>query len=393
MLLSNHPIVLILKSRRFPSSYSGATDGGAILAYRQASRLADEGCLVHIITRGTFASTTYVRPNMVIRKVPFRSSNQQNPALRDLEEGASFVKSAIDNYSALLSESDIVFTHHWTSAVGLEAIVSPDKWIHMPHLLASEKARFDSRYANKYIFEAERLIIESCTSLICVSDKESKEVSMHYGSLSKCIHVAPPNPSTLFVDAGRRRRLSLLTNEVAPCRGVISIGRWSIQKQIGTQIGILKNVANIIKSPVQFCSVAPPYEEAGNAEMLRNSILASVSHRSLPRLMQGFGIFLSTSRYESFGLAALEALCAGMVVVSSDIPSLSHCNGVEDGFFCFNTIDEVDSILVGLLSNNAFLSKSQISASKAGARYCQKADLFIEISCGLALSKMPVSRS
>lgn len=383
----NRPIVVILKSRRFPSSFSGATDGGTILAFRQASRLADDGALVHIITRGNYLSVTYIRPNMVLHEVPYRSSKQQNPALRDLEEGTSFVKSAIDHYAILLNKSNIVFTHHWTSAVGLEKVVNSEKWIHIPHLLASEKARFDLRYADEHVIKAEESIIKSCSSLICVSDDESKEVTLNYGSLSKDIYAAPPNPSRLFVEAGKRRRFSLLINEVAPCKGVIGVGRWSIQKQIGTQIAVLENVANRLNSPVNFCSVAPPYEEAGNAEMLKNSILPSVPHRNLPRLMQSFGIFLSTSKYESFGLAALEALCSGMVVISNNIPSLSHLNGVDDGFFHFNTIDEIDNILVELLSDNDFLSKSQISASKAGARYCQRADQFIEISCSLALSK------
>jgi glycosyltransferase involved in cell wall biosynthesis len=96
---------------------------------------------------------------------------------------------------------------------------------------------------------------------------------------------------------------------------------------------------------------------------------------------------LSTSRYESFGLAALEALCSGMAVISKRIPSMSFCNGKEDGFFCYSTIDEAIRIMVDLLSDNELLSKSQVSASEAGLRYCQREDLFLEVSLCLAFSK------
>jgi hypothetical protein len=288
----NQPRVVILKSRLFPSSYSCVTDGGTILAYRQASRLASEGALVHIITRGESNSIYRIKPNMVLHEVPYRSSGRQDPALRDLEEGASFVKSVTNYYSALLEEASVIFTHHWTSAVGIQKSKISDRWIHVPHLLAQAKARFDLSYSIKDVIEMERSIVKSCSFLICVSDEESHEVASSYEIPLKNILVAPPIPSARFTDVGRRRRLSLLSNKMPPCQGVLSIGRWSIQKQMDKQLAIIEDVANTLKSPIKFCSVAPPYERTISSEM-PGPRHASFPHRSLPRLMQDYGVFLS----------------------------------------------------------------------------------------------------
>jgi glycosyltransferase involved in cell wall biosynthesis len=77
----------------------------------------------------------------------------------------------------------------------------------------------------------------------------------------------------------------------------------------------------------------------------------------LLQLFRQSAIYLCTSQYEPFGLAALEAALCGCAVVASDIPSLREV--WEDNALFFENTESLSALLVRLYNEPNLLANAQ----------------------------------
>lgn len=82
-------------------------------------------------------------------------------------------------------------------------------------------------------------------------------------------------------------------------------------------------------------------------------------------------IYICCSRYEPFGLAALEAALCGCAVLAHDIPSLREVWG--DGALYFQDADTLSSLLRQLCNDAALLAAAQARSSARAQRYTSAA--------------------
>jgi len=93
--------------------------------------------------------------------------------------------------------------------------------------------------------------------------------------------------------------------------------------------------------------------------------LGRLAEDDLLRLLSESAIYIVTSRYEPFGLAAVEAALAGCAIVANDIASLREVWGDAAIYFRHNNPESLSQILDGLAANPTGLREA---AARAGRR-------------------------
>lgn len=161
---------------------------------------------------------------------------------------------------------------------------------------------------------------------------------------------------------------------------IISVGRWDSYQ---------KNLPLLLKALVSFLSQNPDWSSlvVGSGLPRRSPhpriiLSAPLSSFALAQKMQGSKIFLSSSRYESFGIAAAEALCCGCVPVS--------LTGTESFFFFRSFLPETLQEISfcpnrGGSATLANICWSSLTNTHAEAFFCPKsvASAFLKISHNL----------
>lgn len=104
---------------------------------------------------------------------------------------------------------------------------------------------------------------------------------------------------------------------------VLSAGRWWDEAK---NLAALDAAARTIRWPVH---VAGPLAGPGNATAppAHARWLGTLDHREMAACLAGAALFVSTARYEPFGLAVLEAASAGAALVLSDMPGFRELWG------------------------------------------------------------------
>lgn len=158
-----------------------------------------------------------------------------------------------------------------------------------------------------------------------------------YGCAKRKITIAPNGINTAFFE------LPSLDKGIPQTLPILFIGRHCRQKGID----ILLNAAKlVIKSgvPVHLRLVGGPYGESEFDEFFEERVrkatlagvveqIGEVSHDRIPSLLDNSFLYAQPSRYESQGVALLEAMAAGRVVVASDLPAIrEYIRHGENGF-------------------------------------------------------------
>lgn len=112
---------------------------------------------------------------------------------------------------------------------------------------------------------------------------------------------------------------------------IISVGRWdSYQKNLPF---LLKTLRSFLDKNPSWTSLVIGSGIPAKSPHPRITILPPLSLPDLARHMQDSKIFLSSSRYESFGLASAEAASCGCLIVGpSEIPALANFPSSENNF-------------------------------------------------------------
>lgn len=272
------------------------------------------------------ASRQQQEPGLTLHYVAFQSSTAGDPFVRDLEEGRSFVQGVLAHPAFQLSAFRSLHTHHWTSAIGLrQALHSSVRWIHTPHLLAREKALSLGLHFPAEVQAVESEILHGAKAVIALSDAEKRAMMTGYGVSDGHVRVIRNGASEAFFSVPMRRghdgRLCLVTT-----------ARLCRQKGLDTlfcaaEIMVRKGVDLAIR--IAGGSYNEPDHEAAlrrtaQGELLRGriSFLGNVPHAMLPSLLADADIYVQPSRYESQGIAVLEAMAACRPVVVSDLDAI-----------------------------------------------------------------------
>jgi len=333
------PTVCIIKSRKYPIEKRGIVDGGTFNVYVIANELRRLGYNIEVFTRNEGDEQPIVnQPSIRIFRVPFVRSTNNNVLVRDYEEGKSFVKSVISHREFKPEKYTCIHTHHWTSGINLVTqLPIGTKLIHTPHLLASEKANYNKLLFPPYIKEAEQALLNRANHVIALSRSEAVVMRETYGCDAQKIIIASNGINDAFFD------VPSLDVKMPHPLSILFIGRSCRQKGIDILLDATEQLLGK-KVPVLLRFVGGPYGEPEVDKIIRDRVhqeplskvveyLGEVPHVSVLPLLQNCFIYTQPSRYESQGIALLEAMAAGRIVVASNLPAIrEYIRHGENGF-------------------------------------------------------------
>ncbi|HEY4691097.1 MAG TPA: glycosyltransferase [Anaerolineae bacterium] len=273
-------------------------------------------------------------------------------------------------------EYDVIHSHYWLS--GWVARELRTTWgrpiVHMFHtlgLMKNQVAGSPSELETRRRIDLETEIAGFADRLIAATPAEKKQLEWLYGAEPDRIAVIPPGVDTRhFYPMPRRAARDHLGINHDDWR-VLFVGRIERLKGIDTLIRAIALLAHECPTWVERMCVAiiggdPSANE--NAEMQRlkvmceelglNDLITFLGARDQDQLRYYYSaasFVVMPSRYESFGMVALEAMACGRPVIASEVGGLAYL--VRDGETGFH-VPEGDpvalaSAIARLLQDNA----------------------------------------
>jgi len=199
-----------------------------------------------------------------------------------------------------------------------------------------------------------------------------------------------------------RQYLALVNSGLSRAECVVAPTRWMLHALarnflLPESTAVVPNgrtLAAVSSTPrkLQAVTAGRLWDEAKNASMLREArspvplliagefdasapdhviYLGPLSQKDLLTLLRESSIYICTSRYEPFGLAALEAALCGCAVIANDISSLREV--WADGALYFSGAESLAELLRGLCDNPERLRAARIqSFQRAGLFTAQR---------------------
>ncbi|WP_035856986.1 MSMEG_0565 family glycosyltransferase [Cryptosporangium arvum] len=292
-------------------TYSTKPRGGVVHTLALAEALAALDVDVTVWTLGRGGDGGFFRavdPAVTVRVVPFEASDQESVGERILRS-ISTLRAAFD-----ASRYDVVHAQDCISANAVRGTPYVRTVHHLDTFTTPELAACH-----------ERAIVEPAAH-VCVSAAVAAEVHAGWGYSPTVIPNGVDAARFASADAGDPAGLG---------RYVLAVG--GIEPRKGS-IALLEAYAQLARPDVglvfaggetlfDYRAYRETWEARAAALGVAPIVLGPVGHEALPSLMASAAVFAFPSTKEGFGLAAMEALAAGVPVVTSDLPVLREVFG------------------------------------------------------------------
>lgn len=228
-----------------------------------------------------------------------------------------------------LKKYDIVHTHLFPTQYW--AIMAKKIFRIKIPMVTTEHSTNNRRRNRKELRWIERIIYNNYDRIICISKEakvkliewvpkiESRTTVIYNGINLKSIEDAKPYNRMKFFGEFKINKNSKI---------ILMVSRFSMQKDYKTLI----NAAKLLPEDYHIILVGKgPLKD----EMIYLAESLNISHRvhflgyrkDVERIMKSVDLYVQSSHWEGFGIAAAEAMAAGLPVVASDVPGLSEVVG------------------------------------------------------------------
>lgn len=213
---------------------------------------------------------------------------------------------------------DIVHLHSSFAGLVGRVVLLPFrvKIIYHPHGVSFDSAR-SSGLSRLCLSFVEKFLALKCTGIIAISEYELNE-------LAKVL----PNKKLYLVNNGVSDLISYIPNYQRNGR-LLFVGRFDQQKGLDLLLNHYKNTSNNL--PLDIVGAAVLADSSLDEDIHNVNILGWKSGSELEELYSTYSAVVMPSRWEGFGLVAIEAMRSGTPVISSDKGALPYIvkNGVN----------------------------------------------------------------
>lgn len=256
-------------------------------------------------------------------------------------------------------EYDLIHAHYWMS--GVAGIALKQAWdvpmIVMFHTLAllKNKIAANSEFEGDYRILGEKDVLQAAERVVVSTDAETTALTNLYGVDDKKLKIIPPGVNLghfypIAKDEARdfieqkRACMILFVGRIEPLKGIETLIR---------ALAILSKRDDVDQNSICLTIIggdatateASMGEEMARLQQLRESLgvesyvnfIGKKSQDDLPYYYAAANIVVVPSKYESFGIVALESMACGTPVIASDVGGLAHL--VQDGETGFTVPD------------------------------------------------------
>lgn len=333
--------VTMLSIHTSPLASLGGRDTGGMNVYikQLALELARRGISVDLFTRRSDTATPAVQE--VVPGFRTISLSVGPPASVSREALYGLVGDfahAVDSYVQSDGlEYDVLHSHYWLSGLVGEKLsnVWGMPWAHMSHTLAVLKDAHrgpNQEPESLQRLESENRILRAADGVVASNEIERQELLRRYDLEPSRLHVAPCGVDLSTFNPGSRAEARARLNLEQHEKVILYVGRIEPLKGLDTLFAALALLAKRV-SHLRLIVVGGAKagtDQATEREVARLQRLAGdlgIDHlvefrgpalqSELPELYRAADLCAVPSRYESFGMVALEALTCGTPVVAS----------------------------------------------------------------------------
>jgi glycosyltransferase involved in cell wall biosynthesis len=194
-------------------------------------------------------------------------------------------------------------------------------------------------YRRKRVYRPiDRWIYAQCRSIACVSEGTAKALVEWLPEVAEKVRACPNGIDVNAFAGAPAARKSDLYPVPGDCPVILSIGRMMRQKDHATVIRALRSTE---RAHLFLVGVGPDmrsHQQLAWELGVVDRVHFLGQRTDVPHLLRAADIFVQSSRFEGFGIAALEAMASDLPVIASRVPGLAELVG--DAGLLFETGDD-----------------------------------------------------
>jgi len=345
--------------------------GSGVLATELGKALADKGHQVHFITYQQPVRLNVFNANIFYHEVRVPTYPLFDYPPYELALASTMVDVIINH------DLDLLHVHyaipHASAAYMAKQIVKQKNGRNIPVITTLHGTDITLVGKDKTYEPVVTFSINESDAITAVS-RNLKEETYRYFDIKKEIDVIYN-----FVDVHRfdKKPLEAFRQVIAPDNEKILIHASNFRK-VKRVDDVVKVFAQVSKAlPAKLLMVGDGPERHAIEELCRQyGVDAQVrflgKQEQMEEILAVSDLFLLPSEYESFGLAALEAMAARVVVISSNAGGLAEINvHGSTGFLTqVGDVDTMSKYAIELLSNNSYLAEMKEKAYQHATKNC-----------------------
>ena len=358
--------ILQISFHTSPFGSVGKFDSGGLNIYvQQTSKLLSKNHEVTVVTGET-------AENFKENNLEFLSLNlfEKNLSVDDKEIHLQEFRKKLDEFIDLKS-FDVIHAHYWLSGLIAKQVAEEFK---TPLIYTSHSLGIFLEGYNKERVDCEKMVMTSSDFVTASSEFENVLISENYKiDKNKIKQITPGVDREVFLPNPSIKRENIF----------LSIGR--IQPQKG-QLEVLKFLNNFrkIESNFKCFFIGGPSGKSGDEylEELKKSIeeldlishvefLDNLSQSKIKEFLNRSKLLLHTSKFETFGLVAIEANSMGVPVLTTNRGSLVEI--IEDninGFLSENLVESsVNTFVNDLLYDESYFQEIMNNCIETSLKY------------------------
>ena len=358
--------ILQISFHTAPFGKVGKFDSGGLNVYVQqiSSQLAKNNNVTVV--------TAEQAENFITDNLHFYSLDLFEPGLY-VDDKEIYLKDFISKLEEKLEldSFDIVHAHYWLSGLIAKQI---SEELNIPYIFTSHSLGVFLEGYNKERVDCERMIMNSAKFVTASSEFEKILILESYNiDESKIKQITPGVDREIFSPDINCPRENIF----------LSVGRIQEQKNQLETIKFLNNFRKIEEN-FECYFIGGPSGKSGNEYLqeLKNTVkdldlelhvkfLGSLPQMEVRELMNKSKLLIHTSKFETFGLVAVEANAMGMPVLTDNIGSLREIvKNNKNGYFAEDLIDAtVNDFVYNLLNNEMYFKKMMNESIKKSEKY------------------------
>ena len=358
--------ILQLAFHTSPFSIVGKNDGGGMSVYvQQISKYLSENHSVTVVTGEKADSFTNKNLEFISLDIFESELNVEDKEIY-LQEFKNKLEDSVD-----LNSFDVIHAHYWLSGLVAKEISNE---LNIPFIFTSHSLGIFLDGYNKERVDCEKIVMTSTNSVTASSVFETMLIADTYKIDENKIKKITP---------GVDRKIFIPDLSVEKENIILSIGRIQEQKGQLQTIEFLNNFKKI-QNDFKCYFVGGPSGKHGNEYLqeLQQTIkdfnldkhvefLGDLPQTEIIELLKKAKLLIHTSKFETFGLVAIEANAMGVPVLTTNNGSLMEIiENNKNGYLSENLIDSnVNNFVNNLFNNVAKYEEIHLSCIEKSKKY------------------------